>query len=119
MATIRPPLPSRIGQALRLGEQARDVRVRRPGSRREGRLMLCDPVEARVAQFGASIRADAHSGNGPDRHDLPCCGSAVPGSAIFRCCFARTAAGVTFATADWILFLMPVTTSPSPRIMAS
>jgi hypothetical protein len=44
--------------------------------------------------------------------------SAVPGSAILRCCFARTSFGTTFATADWILFFMPVTTSLSPFSIA-
>ena len=44
---------------------------------------------------------------------------ADPGSAIFRCCSARTPAGVTLAIADCSLFFQPLTTSPSPRIMAS
>jgi hypothetical protein len=42
-----------------------------------------------------------------------------PGSAILRCCSARTPAGVTSAMADCLLFLQPLTTSPSPFIMAS
>src|SRR6185437_15241883 len=40
------------------------------------------------------------------------------GSAIFRCCSARTAEGVTVAIADCSLLLNPATTSPSPAIMA-
>src|SRR3954469_13649418 len=43
----------------------------------------------------------------------------VPGSAILRCCSARTDAGVTFAIVVWTLFFQPATTSPSPFIMAS
>jgi hypothetical protein len=42
-----------------------------------------------------------------------------PGAANFRCRSARMLAGVTFATAAWTLFFQPLTTSPSPRIIAS
>jgi hypothetical protein len=44
---------------------------------------------------------------------------ADPGAAILRCRLTITPAGITLATADWILFFAPVTKSPSPRIMAS
>jgi hypothetical protein len=42
-----------------------------------------------------------------------------PGSAFFRCCSANTPDGVTDATVDITLFLNPLTTSPSPFIIAS
>ncbi len=42
-----------------------------------------------------------------------------PGAAIPRCCSASMPAGVTLAIADCSLFFQPLTTSPSPRIMAS
>ena len=43
----------------------------------------------------------------------------VPGAAMPRCISASTPAGVTLAMADCSLFFQPLTTSPSPRIMAS
>ena len=45
--------------------------------------------------------------------------SAVPGSAILRCCSASIAAGVTWAVATCGLFFQPETTWPSPAIIAS
>ena len=42
-----------------------------------------------------------------------------PGSGFFRCISASMSEGVTDAMADCSLFFQPVTTSPSPRIMAS
>jgi hypothetical protein len=44
---------------------------------------------------------------------------AEPGSAILRCWLARTPAGVTLAAADCTLFLNPLTTSPTPFVIAS
>ncbi len=44
---------------------------------------------------------------------------ADPGSAMFRCSSASTADGVTDAMAVCSLFFQPLTTSPSPRIIAS
>lgn len=43
---------------------------------------------------------------------------AEPGSAILRCCSASTAAGVTFATACWILFFQPETIEALPLMTA-
>src|SRR5688572_29762716 len=45
--------------------------------------------------------------------------SPEPGSVMPRCISARTADGVTNAIAERSLFIQPVTTSPSPFIMAS
>src|SRR5438067_8772952 len=44
---------------------------------------------------------------------------ALPGFPIFPCCFASSPDGVTAVSADWILFFSPLTTSPSPFIIAS
>lgn len=41
-----------------------------------------------------------------------------PGSAILRCCSAKTAAGVTFASACWTLFFQPETIVALPLMTA-
>jgi hypothetical protein len=43
---------------------------------------------------------------------------AEPGAAVFRCCSASMPAGVTLAIAVCSLFCHPLTTSPSPFIIA-
>jgi len=55
-----------------------------------------------------------------ERASIPCALFVpVSGAAILRCCSASTPAGVMFAMALRSLFCQPLTTSSSPRIIAS
>src|SRR5919202_330418 len=78
------------------------------------------PQSARSVRRPAAVQRELP----PTEHVPPCYPGETqplpePGSAFLRCCSASTPAGVTEATAVCSLFFQPLTTSPSPLIMAS
>ena len=101
------PAPA-TSPASRISPPSRPGTPRRSTSGRSRMIgQQIDGAEARACAAGA--RPEPWLGS-----DLP-----LPGSAILRCCSASTPAGVTSAIAACSLFFQPVTTSPSPFIIAS